>query len=156
MAAGTTHTEAIAHLRDADPVMARIIDRVGPCRLGQPRGGEAAPADHYGALLRSIVGQQLSVAAARSIFGRLVAHFGGRTPTPADLLADDPAELAATGLSRAKVASLRDLAARVEDGELHLEALDVLADEQVATELLEVKGVGPWTVDMFLIFHLAR
>jgi DNA-3-methyladenine glycosylase II len=137
--------------------MARIIDRVGPCRLGEPRAGEAAPPDHYGALLRSIVGQQLSVAAARSIYGRLVSRFGGRTPTPEDLLADDPGKLqAAAGLSRAKVASLRDLAQRIEDGDLHLERLDDLSDEEVAAELIQVKGVGPWTVDMYLIFHLGR
>ncbi len=105
--------------------MAGIIDRVGPCRLGEPRSGEAAPPDHYGALLRSIVGQQLSVAAARSIYARLVARYGGRTPSPHDLLADDPVELQkAAGLSRAKVASLRDLAERIEGGELHLERLD--------------------------------
>src|SRR5215213_10174422 len=112
-ARGRRHAKAVSHLQASDPVMAGIIDRVGPCRLGEPRPGEAAAPDHYGALLRSIVGQQLSVAAARSIYGRLVARYGGRTPTPKDLLADDPAELqAAAGLSRAKVASLRDLALR--------------------------------------------
>jgi len=137
--------------------MARIIDRVGPCRLGEPRAGEAAAPDHYGALLRSIVGQQLSVAAARSIYGRLVARYGGRTPTPEDLLADDPTELqSAAGLSRAKVASLRDLGERIVSGELHLERLGDLGDEEVAAELIQVKGVGQWTIDMFLIFHLAR
>jgi DNA-3-methyladenine glycosylase II len=137
--------------------MAAIIDRVGPCELGRPRAGEAAPSDHYGALLRSIVGQQLSVAAARSIYARLVARYGGRTPSPADLLADDPGELqAAAGLSRAKVASLRDLAGRIEAGEMHLESLDGLGDDEVAKELLQVKGIGRWTVDMFLIFHLGR
>ena len=137
--------------------MAQIIDRVGPCRLGEPRPGEAAAPDHYGALLRSIVGQQLSVAAARSIYGRLVSRFGGRTPTPEDLLADDPAELQkAAGLSRAKVASLRDLAERIERSELHLARLDDLSDEEVAEELIQVKGVGPWTVDMYLLFHLGR
>jgi DNA-3-methyladenine glycosylase II len=137
--------------------MARIIDRVGECGLGAPRPGEAAPPDHYGALLRSIVGQQLSVAAARSIYGRLVDRFGGRTPSPADLLADDPVELQkAAGLSRAKVASLRDLAERIEQRDLHLERLDDLSDDEVAAELIQVKGVGQWTIDMYLIFHLGR
>jgi DNA-3-methyladenine glycosylase II len=157
VASGRKHGKAIAHLRASDPVMAQIIDRVGPCRLGEPRAGEAAAPDHYGALLRSIVGQQLSVAAARSIYGRLVARYGGRTPTPRDLLADGPVELQkAAGLSRAKVASLRDLAERIERGELHLERLDDLEADEVAAELIQVKGVGPWTVDMFLIFHLGR
>jgi|SRR5215212_1214801 len=156
-ARGRRHAKAVSHLQASDPVMAGIIDRVGPCRLGEPRPGEAAAPDHYGALLRSIVGQQLSVAAARSIYGRLVARYGGRTPTPKDLLADDPAELqAAAGLSRAKVASLRDLAERIERGELRLERLDDLEADDVAAELIQVKGVGPWTVDMFLIFHLGR
>jgi DNA-3-methyladenine glycosylase II len=137
--------------------MARIIGRVGLCRLGEARAGEAAPPDHYGALLRSIVGQQLSVAAARSIYARLVARYGGRTPSPGDLLADDPGELQkAAGLSRAKVASLRDLAERIEQGELDLASLDAFGDEEVAAELIQVKGVGQWTVDMFLIFHLKR
>jgi DNA-3-methyladenine glycosylase II len=157
VASGNDHSEAVAHLRAADPVMAQVIDRVGPCGLGEPRAGEAAAADHYGALLRSIVGQQLSVAAARSIYTRLVARYGGSTPSPSDLLADDPAELQpAAGLSRAKVASLRDLAERIERGELHLERLDGLSDDEVAAELTQVKGVGPWTVDMFLLFHLGR
>jgi DNA-3-methyladenine glycosylase II len=157
VATRTDHTAAVAHLRAADPVMDRIIERVGPCMLGSPRPGEAAPPDHYGALLRSIVGQQLSVAAARSIYGRLVERFGGRTPAPADLLADDPQALqVAAGLSRAKVASLRDLAEHVQDGRLHLEALDRLPDDDVKAELAQVKGVGPWTADMFLIFHLGR
>src|SRR3954471_5306013 len=112
------HREAVEHLRGADPVMAEIIERVGPCLLGSTtdRGGPAH--DHYGALLRAIVGQQLSVSAARSIYGRLTDRYGGRTPSPAKLLADDPEELrAAAGLSRAKVVFLGDLAERLETGE---------------------------------------
>jgi DNA-3-methyladenine glycosylase II len=151
------HSEAVAHLRDADPVMQGIIERVGDCRLGfaTDRGGPAH--DHYGALVRAIVGQQLSVLAARSIYARLQDRFGGRTPTPAEVLADDPEELrAAAGLSRSKVAFLRDLADRIEAGSLVLEELDRLPDPDVAAELIAVKGVGQWTVDMFLIFHLGR
>jgi DNA-3-methyladenine glycosylase II len=137
--------------------MAAMIDRVGPCMLGHPtdRGGPAP--DHYGALLRSIVGQQLSVMAARSILARLNERFGGRTPTPRQILADDPEELrAAAGLSRSKVAFLRDLAERVDSGALVLEELDELPDKEVGERLVQVKGIGQWTVDMFLIFHLAR
>jgi DNA-3-methyladenine glycosylase II len=151
------HGTAIAHLRRADPVMAAVIDGVGPCKLGHPtdRGGPAP--DHYGALVRSIVGQQLSVSAARSILAKLYDRFGGRTPTPQQILADDPEALrAAAGLSRSKVAFLRDLAAHVDSGALVLEELDDLTDEQVSERLVQVKGIGQWTVDMFLIFHLDR
>jgi DNA-3-methyladenine glycosylase II len=151
------HREAVEHLQRSDPVMASIIDRVGPCLLGHPtdRGGPAP--DHYGALVRSIVGQQVSVHAARSMVARLQDRFGGRTPTPAQILADDPEELrAAAGLSRSKAAFLRDLAAAVESGSLVLEDLDHLSDEEVAEQLVGVRGIGQWTVDMFLIFHLGR
>jgi DNA-3-methyladenine glycosylase II len=137
--------------------MRGIIERVGPCLLGSAtdRGGPAY--DHYGALVRAIVGQQLSTSAARSIYGRLTARFGGRTPTPREVLADEPEALrAAAGLSRSKVLFLRDLAERIEDGSLVLEDLDGLEDDAVGAELIQVKGVGQWTVDMFLIFHLGR
>jgi DNA-3-methyladenine glycosylase II len=151
------HSEAVEHLRQADPVMAEIIGRVGPCLLGSrtDRGGPAH--DHYGALLRAIVGQQLSVSAARSIYGRLTDRYGGRTPTPPEILADDPEEFrAAAGLSRAKVVFLRDLAGRLESGDLRLGDIEDVPDDEVARRLLEVKGVGQWTVDMYLLFHLGR
>jgi DNA-3-methyladenine glycosylase II len=97
------------------------------------------------------------VHAARSMVGRLQDRFGGRTPTPAQILADDPEELrAAAGLSRSKAAFLRDLAEAVSSGRLVLEELDELPDSEVAERLLQVRGIGQWTVDMFLIFHLAR
>lgn len=152
-----SHAPAVTHLRAADPVMAGIIDRVGPPLLGArtDRGGPAR--DHYGALVRAIVGQQLSTAVARSMFERLTERFGGRTPTPAEVLADDPEALrVAAGLSRSKVVFLRDLAEHIETGELVLEDLEGLPDEQIAAELMAVKGIGQWTVDMFLIFHLGR
>jgi DNA-3-methyladenine glycosylase II len=151
------HSEAMRHLREADPVMRGIIEQVGECKLGfaTDRGGPAH--DHYGALVRAIVGQQLSVLAARSIYARLQARFGGRTPTPDEVLADDPEELrAAAGLSRSKVVFLRDLAERVQTGALVLEDLDRLPDDEVSANLVAVKGVGQWTADMFLIFHLGR
>jgi DNA-3-methyladenine glycosylase II len=137
--------------------MRSIIERVGECKLGHvtDRGGPAI--DHYGALVRAIVGQQVSTSAARAIHGRLSERFGGRTPTPREVLADDPEELrAAAGLSRSKVGFLRDLAERIEQGELVLEDLDGLPDDQVAVELVAVKGIGQWTADMFLLFHLGR
>lgn len=151
------HSVAVAHLRRSDPVMAEIIKRVGPCLLGHAtdRGGPAH--DHYGALVRSIVGQQLSTSAARSILNRIYDRYDGHTPSPQEVLAADPEQFrSAAGLSRSKVAFLRDLAERVESGALVLEELDHLPDEQVGATLIEVKGVGQWTVDMFLIFHLGR
>jgi DNA-3-methyladenine glycosylase II len=137
--------------------MAAVIRRVGPCKLGHAtdRGGPAP--DHYGALVRSIVGQQLSVMAARSILARMYERYGGRTPTPVQILEDDAEELrGAAGLSRSKVLFLRDLAERVHSGALVLEELDDLPDAEVGGRLVEVKGIGQWTVDMFLIFHLGR
>jgi DNA-3-methyladenine glycosylase II len=119
--------------------------------LRRERAGDA-----YGALLRSIVGQQLSTKAAASIYGRLIDIFGGHAPTPKQLLAADPEEIRSAGLSRPKVAYLRDLAQHVEDGALELELLPELPDEEVAAQLTAIKGLGQWTADMFLIFHLGR
>jgi DNA-3-methyladenine glycosylase II len=139
----------------ADPVLAQLIADAGP--LPNARDGRPDPNDHYGALLRSIVGQQLSVLAARAIYGRLIARFDGRPPTPLELLADEPEELrAAAGLSRAKVGFLRSLAEHVTSGELELDRLDALPDGEVIAELVAVKGIGLWSAQMFLMFHLER
>ncbi len=147
--------KALAHLSDADPVLASLIEQIGP--LTDAREGRPAPEDHYGALVRSITGQQLSVLAARAIYGRLLARFGERPPTPQEILADEPEELrAAAGLSRAKVSYLRSLAEHVLSGDLELERLDELVDEEVIAELTAVKGLGLWTAQMFLMFHLER
>jgi DNA-3-methyladenine glycosylase II len=142
------------HLRRKDPTMRGLIARLGKLDPAARRRGR--PADAYGALVRSIVGQQLSAKAARTIFERLVELFEGRTPTPRELLDVDPELLRGVGLSRAKAAYLRDLAEHVEDGELELEQLAELPDEQVVEQLTAVKGLGQWTADMFLIFHLGR
>jgi DNA-3-methyladenine glycosylase II len=148
-------SQAVAELRAADPILKAIIDEVGVDGLGDPRAGR--PDDHYGALVRSIVGQQLSTKAARAIYGRLTDRFGGRTPTPQEVLADDPDELrAAAGLSRAKVKYLGSLAEHVIEGSLELERLDNLPDDQVIAELVAVKGIGTWSAHMFLMFHLGR
>jgi DNA-3-methyladenine glycosylase II len=149
------HPAALRALRKADPVMASLIERYGDPDGVMARRGRR-PGDAYGALLRSIVGQQLSSKAARTIYERLIALFDNRTPTPRELLDTDPEEIRAAGLSRAKVTFLRDLAEHVEDGELDLEKLPELPDEEVLDQLTQVKGLGPWTVDMFLIFHLGR
>jgi DNA-3-methyladenine glycosylase II len=147
--------QAVGHLRAADPVLRDVVDRVGVQALGDPRRGR--PRDHYGALVRSIVGQQLSTKAAAAIYGRLTEHFGGRTPSPEEVLAADPEELrAAAGLSRAKVGFLRSLAEHSLDGSLELDKLGRLPDEAVISELVAVKGLGVWTAHMFLMFHLQR
>ena len=150
--------EAVSHLRRADPVLGGLIDRVEAAGGLGPRGGRAAaPTDHYGALVRSIVGQQLSSKAAFAIYTRLCGHFGGHPPSPEEVLAADPEELrAAAGLSRAKVGFLRSLAEHVVSGDVELERLAELPDHDVTAELTAVKGLGEWTADMFLIFHLGR
>jgi DNA-3-methyladenine glycosylase II len=145
---------AVEHLRRADPVLRELIDRIGPLEDAARR--RVAPEDDYGALLRAIVGQQLSTFAARAIFGRLLDLFGGRVPTPAELLAADTDALRKAGLSRAKVVYVRDLSERVERGEVELDRLAELPDEEVSSQLLAVKGLGPWSIDVFLIFHLGR
>jgi DNA-3-methyladenine glycosylase II len=147
--------DAIAELRASDPIMRELIDRVGVESLGDRRRGR--PRDHYGALVRTIVGQQLSTQAARAIYERLVGRFGGRAPTPEEILADDPEELrAAAGLSHAKVGYLRSLAEHVLDGSLELDQLSRLSDDEVIAELVAVKGLGLWSAHMFLMFHLQR
>ncbi len=142
-------------LASSDPVMAALIERVGEMsferrRRGRPRG------DSYGVLLRTVVGQQLSAKAAATIFDRLLARFDGHIPSPAELLAVKPEELRATGLSGRKVEYVRDLARHVEDGELELDRLGELDDEEVIAEITAIRGFGLWSAQMFLIFHLER
>ena len=146
--------QAVEHLRGADDTLRKIIDERGPLDLETRTRGR--PSDPYGALLRSIVGQQLSTKAARSIYGRLTEQFGGRAPTPQELLEADPEVVRSAGLSRPKVNYLRSLAEHVVSGELALDRLPELPDEEVAREVTAVKGLGQWTADMFLIFHLDR
>ena len=146
--------DPLEQLRASDPVMRRLVDEHGPLDEEQRRRGR--PLEPYGALVRSIVGQQLSTKAARSIYERLTALFDGRTPSPAELLAADPEEVRSVGLSRPKVGYLRSLAEHVESGELELARLSELSDEEVTEQLTAVKGLGQWTADMFLIFHLGR
>jgi DNA-3-methyladenine glycosylase II len=146
---------ADAHLAK-DPVLTRLIaEQGGPLPVAD--GAQDRPPDVYGALLRAITGQQLSVKAAQAIHGRLIARFDGRAPTPAELLADDPDELrTAAGLSRAKVVALRSLAEHMLDGELELDRLTELGDAEVIRALVAVKGIGEWTAHMFLMFTLHR
>jgi DNA-3-methyladenine glycosylase II len=137
-----------------DPIMASLVRRVGPLDPAARRRGR--PGDAYGSLVRTIVGQQLSTSAARSIYGRLVALLGDGPPTPEEILAADEEALRAAGLSRPKIGYLRDLARHVRAGDLQLHHLDELSDEEVRERITAVKGLGRWSADMFLMFHLER
>jgi DNA-3-methyladenine glycosylase II len=146
---------AVAALRAADPVLRGVIDSIGTDGLEDFRAG--LPSDSYATLIRAIAGQQLSNSAAVAIYNKLVARYGGRPPSPAELLADDPDEMRiAAGLSHAKVRYLRSLAEHVMDGLLDLDHLDELPDEDVIAALVAVKGIGLWSAQMFLIVHLRR
>lgn len=144
---------AVDHLRGADPVLGRVIDRIGPLSL------ELLPARNlFEALLRSIVYQQLHGKAAATIHGRVLEvlrrHGGIR---PAAVLAANEARLRSAGLSRAKLAALRDLAEKCGAGVVPtLPAARRMPDEELLARLTEVRGIGPWTVHMLLIFHLGR
>jgi len=141
-------------LMKADKVMGKLMKERGPIDPAKDRRGSRP--DPYEALARAIVGQQVSTQAAASIWGKVLGVFGGKTPTPKQLIDAEPQELRDAGLSWAKVAYVRDLAERVRDGDLDLERLPQLDDEAVIEELTAIKGIGPWTAEMFLIFHLGR
>src|SRR3954467_7447086 len=147
------HPPSIRHLKREEAGLAEVIDRVGPCRLEPRREGT-----HFDALVRSIVYQQLSGKAAGTILDRVHALYGDRSPTPAELLGTPDETLRAAGLSRQKLSYLKDLAAKVESGEVPLtaEQIDHLGDEEIIERLVRVKGIGRWTVHMFLIFRLGR
>ncbi len=136
--------------------MAGLIDDFGG-PLPLERDSRGRPDDLYGALVRTIAGQQLSVYAARAIWTKLLAHFDGRVPTPQEILDEDPETLrTAAGFSHAKVAYLRSLAEHVLAGELELDRLAELPDDEVIRDLTAVKGIGEWTAHMFLMFTLHR
>jgi DNA-3-methyladenine glycosylase II len=142
---------AFGHLRAADPILAGMLDDLGgEVPAWTPAGNP------YSAIIRAIVSQQLSTIAARAILGRLQARFGGREPTPAEVLADDPAGLKSVGLSRAKVVSLRSLAACIQDGRLRLDALVELDDDALIAALTQVKGIGEWTAQVLMVLELGR
>jgi DNA-3-methyladenine glycosylase II len=141
-------------LMKADKTLAAVMKERGPIDPATDR--RASRPDPYEALARAIVGQQLSTKAAASIWSRVLELFDGETPDPEVLLRKRPQTLRKAGLSNAKVEFLRDLARRVKDGELDLSRLKDLPDEDVVATLIEVKGIGRWTAEMFLIFHLGR
>lgn len=144
----TTHRKAINHLRKADPVLASIIERVGPCRMQFYE-----PTFH--SLAESILYQQLNGKAAATIFDRFTA-LAGDPLTPPGVLKLTDAEMRGVGLSRQKTAYLRDLAEKTATGLLNFEKLVELSETEVIAHLTQVKGVGVWTAHMFLMFTLRR
>src|SRR5467141_2600734 len=140
----------LAALKASDPKMARLIDATEPVdskawRRARPLG------DPFSVLVYSIIGQQISGFAARAIAGRLQDRFGGRIPSPTELLALDPADLKSVGLSRMKVEYLRSLAEHIISGQLHK-----LSDDEVRKQITASRGLGRWTADMFLLINLER
>jgi DNA-3-methyladenine glycosylase II len=145
----------VAALKASDRKLAALIDRIGPIdpaawRKGRPLG------DAFSVLVYSIIGQQISGFAARAIAGRLQECFGGRMPSPAELVAADPADLKTVGLSRTKVEYLRSLAEHVIAGDLQVDKLSKLSDEEVREQITACRGLGRWTADMFLLINLQR
>ena len=143
------------HLRNADPVLARVIDAHPDFH---PRAwiDELPGLDAFGTLIFQVAGQQLSVRATRAILSRLEQRFGGHLPSPAELLAADPQVLRASGLSTRKGATLRALGVRFVEGRLSDAALARMTDDEIEAALTEVSGIGPWTARGFLIFALDR
>lgn len=146
-------SEALRHLRRVDPVMAQLIRRAGPYRHKSDR--RLGP---YEALLRAVAHQQLTGKAANTILGRFYALYGGETfPEPARLVETTDDALRGCGFSRAKAASLKDIAARTLDGSIPpRRALARMKNEAIIERLVEARGVGRWTVEMFLMFTLGR
>ncbi|MGE5576963.1 MAG: DNA-3-methyladenine glycosylase family protein [Syntrophothermus sp.] len=142
-------TEAISHLRNADPVLAALIDRYELCAL-------MPDTDYFSSLSESIICQQISSKAGESIVRRFRALFPGGQPTPEGVSNLDEASLRSAGLSPQKMRYLKDLARKCLDGTIDLARLDQLPEEEIARQLRTVKGVGEWTVTMFLIFALNR
>lgn len=146
-----THRRSVNALKRIDPTLARIIEAVGTCRL-QTR----AEGTHFHALARAIVFQQLSGKAAGTIFGRLNALYPGGAATPDGIMATSDEALRAVGLSRQKIGYLRDLSSKVLSGDLPLDAVESMDDDDLIAHLVQVKGIGRWTAQMFLMFRLGR
>jgi DNA-3-methyladenine glycosylase II len=150
MAFRTAHVEAaLEHLAEGDQVMRRIIAEVGPFRLRAQR-------DYYQVLVRSIVGQQISTAAARTITQRLLDHLHPAVIAPEPMAKLDLQTLRSLGLSQQKATYVIDLTQRVAKDEVNLRTINRKPDEAVVAELTQVKGIGVWTAHMFMIFALAR
>jgi len=149
---------AVAQLSDGerflsrrDPVMRALIKKAGPSVIGQRRNRTS-----FESLVRAIVFQQLAGKAAAAIYGRVVALFPGGRVTPENVLTTPESSLRAAGLSAAKVASIRDFAAKCLDGTVPLRSLGRFGDEEIISRLVTVRGIGRWTAEMFLLFQLGR
>lgn len=141
----------MAHIKKVDPAFGAVIAQVGRCEW-------TGTSDHtnFGFVLRCIVYQQLSGKAAATIFGRVQALYGDRNPTPAELLKTATPKLRAAGLSERKVEYARELAAKTKSGEIPLDEMHGMTDDEVLTTLVQVRGIGRWTAQMVMMFHLGR
>ncbi|MFN0021985.1 MAG: DNA-3-methyladenine glycosylase family protein [Pirellulaceae bacterium] len=148
-AAKIDHAAAARHFRKADPVIARVIKQVGPCTLKPQR-------DRFNMLVRSIISQQISTAAARSIRAKLEALIAPEKVSPEVLARFTLEQLKSAGLSSQKATYLHDLAGKTADGTVRLKTIGKMEDEEAIEELIQVKGIGRWTAQMFLIFSLGR
>ncbi len=151
MTPASTHRKALNHLRKVDPVLGEVIDAVGRCTLA-PR----TEWTHFDALVRSIVYQQLSGKAASTIHGRVIALIGDGAETPKRIAATSHEAFRTAGLSNAKARYVRNLAEHVLDGSLPVESLHELSDDEIIAALTQVKGIGKWSAQMFLMFRLGR
>ena len=147
--------EAREFLRGADPVLARIID-ARPDFRPSAWTKDLPAVDAFSTLIFQVIGQQLSVRATRTILGRLEQIFGGRLPTPAEMLAADPGAVRSSGMSTRKAATLRAVAERFVDGRLSDAALSAMSDEDVVASLTGIPGIGPWTAHGLLLVALDR
>ena len=141
--------KGVRYLKKSDPILARIIDKVGPVKF-------ELDDDHYEAVVGSIIFQQLAGSAAKAILNRFKQLYGGRVPSPREYLSTDVEKLRGSGLSPQKISYIKDLAERLENGTLDLKRLETLPDEEALNELDDVRGIGRWTAQMFLIFKLGR
>jgi DNA-3-methyladenine glycosylase II len=146
------HTKAIAHLQQADPIVAQLIQTIGPCTLAQT----AITDSLLSALVKSIIFQRISVKAAATVHGRFLALYPDRAPTAAMILQTADADLRAIGLPLAKVMYLKDLAQQVIDGLPELPELLLLSNQAIIGRLTAIKGIGEWSVQMLLMFQLQR
>lgn len=141
--------QALIHLKTHDPVIGSLID-------SHPAPSFAKHDNYYHELASSIISQQLSVKAARTIEGRFKALFGGEFPAPEQIVEKNIEELRAVGMSRPKAGYIQDLARHIIDGTVRFDTLDSLTNDEIISELTKVKGIGVWTVHMFLMFCMAR
>ncbi|MDE0817756.1 MAG: DNA-3-methyladenine glycosylase 2 family protein [Pirellulaceae bacterium] len=146
---GLDFAKACRSLRRRDPIMRKAIKLVGPCTIKVDRNG-------FRMLVRSIVGQQLSTSAAETIWRRLLVLNGGRRVSPVKMLLFSTAQLRAVGLSKSKCRAVLSIAKSIVDREVRLSELKPLSDEEVTAELIKLRGVGPWTAQMYLMFSLGR